>query len=157
MPKSTLQYVLLGLIPYTQANLKLAFQPGKFFADLEKIDRIKRTNARNAYYRALKDGLFELDASNAPRLTEAGLRKVELFIAKKISRQGKLMIIFDIPETEAWKRQRLRLLLKELHFEQVQKSVWQSEYDYRETLIAEVKRHKLGKHVQIYESARLFP
>lgn len=67
------------------------------------------------------------------------------------------MVIFDIPESSAAIRQRLRDLLKELEFKQIQKSVWSTEFDHRETLVEAIAELKAGKYVQIYEAAKLFP
>ena len=61
------------------------------------------------------------------------------------------MVIFDIPEVNKYKRQQLRLLLKQLEFKQVQKSVWVSQKDSREYLNAEIKRLNLNKDVLLFE------
>ncbi len=50
---------------------------------------------------------------------------------------------------------RVRFLLRELRFTQVQKSVWQSEYDVLEYLVPELRRHNLQEYVQLYESAQV--
>lgn len=155
LPESTLQYLLLALVPYSRPNLKLVFKPSLFFQDLDKIEKIKMANAKNAYYRAIRIGLIEIDESGIPRLTSKGRLKVQPFIAEKLSKNANLMIIFDIPEEESWKRRYLRLLLKELRFRQVQKSVWLSEYDHRELLVAEVEQNCLQDYVKMYEAACL--
>lgn len=148
-------YVLQALIPYTQANLKLSFKPNVFFNDLEKIAATKRRTLQNAYYRAQSTGLIALDSSDVPRLTEKGQREVRRYNARHLGPHGRLMVIFDIPETEKWKRQRLRRLLKELNFTLVQKSVWVSEYDHRELLMAEREQSNLQDCMQIFEAVRL--
>jgi DNA-binding transcriptional regulator PaaX len=155
LPKTTLEYLLIALIPYSRPNLKLVFTPRHFFTDLEKIRKVKRANARNAYYRSLKKGLIEIGPDNLPRLTLKGRQKIQPFVAKKLGRNAKLMVIFDIPESEAWKRRHLRLLLKELRFQQMQKSVWMSDYDHREILRSEIKEYHLEDYVQIYEAAAI--
>jgi CRISPR-associated endonuclease Cas2 len=157
LPKTTLEYLLLALVPYTEPNLKLAFRPSMFFNDLEKIARINKRTLQSAYTRAQKAGLIEFDEQRIPRLTTKGARRVQRFSAKHLGKHARLMVIFDIPEDESWKRQRLRRLLRELDFQQIQKSVWASEYDHRELLLAEVKEYRLESYIQIYESARIYP
>jgi len=67
------------------------------------------------------------------------------------------MLVFDIPEDERHKRDRLRLLLRELSFEQVQKSVWTSENDHRDYIRAEIHDFGLDEYVQLYESRLIKP
>ena len=153
---SALRYILEGLIPYTEANLKLAFHPNQFFNELEKKSFRKPQTLRNAYYKAQKNGLIKVDKiAKTPRITEKGMTKLQPYKAKKLQKDVQLMIIFDIPEVEKDKRQRLRLLLKQLLFKQVQKSVWVSNRDSRRYIKAEVRREMLQEHVEIYEVHRL--
>ena len=151
--KSTTHYILSALIPYTEVNLKLSFKPSLFFNDLEKLGQLKavRKSLQSSYYKAIKNGLIVLDESGVPRLTDKGLRKTKPFTAKKM-KQARLMIVFDIPESERRKRDRLRLLLRELSFKQIQKSVWMSEYDHREYIQAEIQDFGLEDYVQLFES-----
>ena len=48
-------------------------------------------------------------------------------------------------------------MLKEWNFRQVQKSVWESDMDYEEPLIDVIAELKLGRYVEIFEGARIFP
>jgi CRISPR-associated endonuclease Cas2 len=155
LPKSSLEYVLLALVPYTEPNLKLVFLPSRFFDDLEKISRAKRRTLQDAYYRAQREGLVNNDGKSSPSLTGKGQRRVAKFNARHLGKEARLMVIFDIPEREAWKRRRLRALLRELKFQQIQKSVWASEYDYRKELQLEVTDTGLANFVQIYEAVRI--
>jgi DNA-binding transcriptional regulator PaaX len=150
---STIHYILAALIPYTEPNLKLAFKPSVFFNDLEKLDRLKnrRKAFRSAYYRSIQQKLVEIDGDGVPRLTRKGRLTIQRFKPQKLKR-AQLMIVFDIPEVERRKRQHLRLLLRELAFTQVQKSVWTSVYDHREYLKAEIKDNSLEKYVEIFET-----
>lgn len=150
---SATHYILAGLIPYTESNIKLSFKPSEFFNDLDKLDNVKasRKVLQNAYYRAIKRGLVVFDEVGIPRLTPKAIRKIKPFKPKKL-KSSKLMIIFDIPEAEKYKRNHLRTLLKELSFKQVQKSVWMSEYDTREYLHMEIKQYGLHPYVQIFEA-----
>ncbi len=62
------------------------------------------------------------------------------------------MVIFDIQETDRHKRRQLRTLLRQLEFEQIQKSVWSTSLDSRVYLIAEINRLGLKNEVKIFES-----
>ena len=70
--RSTTHYILSGLVPYTEANIKLAFKPSAFFNDLERLDQEKRSagTLRVSYYRAVKQGLVCLDDVGMPQLTK---------------------------------------------------------------------------------------
>lgn len=154
--KSTTHYILSGLIPYTEANIKLSFKPNLFFNDLEKLDRIKinKKAIKNSYYRAIKNGLIEFDNHKMPHLSEKGRLKLELYEPKKIA-NGLLMIIFDIPESEKAKRQQLRTILRQLRFNQVQKSVYVSRYESRNYLKAELKKYRINEYVKVFEAEPL--
>lgn len=155
--RSTTHYVLSSLIPYTEANVKLSFKPTAFFNDLEKIDAYKARygTLRNSYYQAIKKGLVEVDKSGTPCLTEKGLAQLQRYEPKQLTGAASVLVIFDIPEQERRARQKLRTLLRELRFIQVQKSVWQTEYDVLEYLVPELKMQHLHQYVQVYESARI--
>jgi CRISPR-associated endonuclease Cas2 len=160
LPDSALKYVLEGLIPYTDANLKLSFSPNTFFNDLENIGRQKRRNYRrqtfrNYFYRAKKQGLIVVDQNGIPRLTEKGRQKIRPYKPQKLGSSAYLLVAFDIPEEERTKRNHLRLLLKELEFTKVQRSLWASKYDHRNYLEEEIKAHELRDHVQVYECIRI--
>ena len=133
-PRSALEYVLLALIPYTKANFKLAYKPNQFFNDLELASRYKRKTLQNALSHAKNKGLISVTFDGI-ELTAAGRKKVKRFTGVKLKHNVYLMVIFDIPELMAGRRQKLRLLLRELQFHQTQKSVWISNFDYRDVLI----------------------
>ncbi len=156
--KSTTHYILSGLIPYTEANLKLSFKPNLFFDDLERLSQLKasRKSLQSSYYKAIKHGLIKIDESGIPRLTAKGIRKTKPFTAKKL-KGAVLMIVFDIPEAQRHKRDRLRLLLRELSFRQIQKSVWICEDDHRHYVQAEIKDFGLEGCVQLFESRSITP
>lgn len=67
------------------------------------------------------------------------------------------MVIFDIPEEQSAKRRQFRNLLKSWQFQQVQKSVWTSDYNYKILLVEAIETLGLGRYVQTYECLRLFP
>lgn len=153
LPKSATLYVLKALIPYSRANLKLNFKPGLFYRDLEKVSRYNRRTIQNAFYLAKKKNLVNVNRTGPPSLTKKGLLLVKIYEPKLLGNKARLMIAFDIPEKEKWKRQHLRLLLKQLCFEQVQRSVWITKYDFRQHLTEEINQLDLQDHVRLFEVA----
>lgn len=154
--QSALTHVLKALIPYTRENLALSFSPNKFFNDLEKSSGYNRNTLRNAYWRAEKRNYFK-KVRDTPELTDAGLDYIADYEPKYLGSGARLIIIFDIPETQRKARQQLRELIKSWGFVQIQKSVWSTELDYRELLVETVAELKLAGCVEIFEGVRLFP
>lgn len=154
--KSHAHYILLALLPYTEANIKLSFKPSEFFDDLEKLDKLKtnKSSLKTTYYRLIKRGLVKLDDSGTPRLTRKGINQVKPYKAKKLQGSS-LMVIFDIPEQQRHKRRRFRTLLKELYFNQIQRGVWESRYDHRDYLRTEIDDMQLQEYVKVYESSQI--
>lgn len=155
--KTALHYILESMIPFTEANLKLTFSPHRFFNDLESIERQKYRHAtlRSAYYKARQEGLIVFDKQGIPRLTDKGRSHITPYIPQTLPNGAQLIVAFDIPESDRAKRNRLRTLLKELKFTQVQKSLWVSDKDYREYLHAEIETSNLQDQVRVYEALRL--
>lgn len=151
--KSALAYILIALIPYSRPNLKLVFFPNKFFDDLEKISKYKKSTLKKTYYRAHKSNLIKID-SGKPALSKKGKTLVKIYQPTKL-KNAQLMVVFDIPETKRHKRRVLRTLLRELYFEQIQKSVWVTKYDFVEYLKSEISANDLEDCVIIYEVSRL--
>lgn len=152
---STTKYVLKALLPYSKQNLKLVFKPGEFFRELESVSKLNRNTVRSAYRRAISSGLIELDDQNIPRLTDKGRALTKPYKPSILGPNAKLLVMFDIPEDERAKRNHLRALLKELSFKKVQQSVWISNYDHRQYLLAELEEYKLSQYVVVYEAAQL--
>lgn len=152
----TIEYILLGLVPYTVPNLKLSFTPSKFFYELEKISNSNEKTLRSTLSRAQKQGFVE-KINGIPVLTRKGLSRIQPYQTKKLNKKSLLMIIFDIPEENKEQRRKLRNYLKYLHFQQVQKSVWVSDMDYRDALKEVIIELDLDSHVQLFESAKLYP
>ncbi len=152
---SAMVFVLKGLIPYTRENLLLSFNPSRFFRELEKTSHYSGQTLKHAYWRAKHGGY--ISGSDIPRLTERGLSFVKPYTAKKLAKHSKLMVIFDVPEDLSAARRRFREVLREWQFEQVQKSVWTSNLDYKDLLEDLVDELGLNEHVEIYESHRLYP
>ena len=156
-PKSALVFVLKGLMPYTRENMMLSFKPNQFFNELEKISYYKRRALEEAARRAREKGLIEETRNQQLRLTALGRRRVLPYVTQKLTNNGKLMLIFDIPEDRAIERQRLRRLLRKWRFTQTQKSVWTTEYDFTEAIKDVVAELGLEGCVELYECALLYP
>ncbi len=157
LPDTAMRYVLESMIPYTRANIALAFRPNTFFNDLERIDR-KREYSRNtlrvAYYRAKRERLIAFDELGRVELTEAGVARLRPWEPKKLI-GSHVMVIFDIPETQRSKRNQLRMLLRELKFIQIQKSVWRSNLDCAPIIASASRKLKIENFVQVYECAQI--
>lgn len=148
--KSTTHYVIASLIPYTEPNLKLVFKPTEYFKEISKINKSSESAVRSAYYRAIKQNLVSIDENGDVRLTPKGRRYILPYVSKKLE-NAQIMVIFDIPEIDRWKRSKLRLLLKEFSFVQVQKSVWVTSLDCREFVKAGIEELNFMEEVKIYE------
>ena len=134
----------------------LSFKPNQFFNELEKISGYKRKTLEESFRRARKQGLVEMEARTA-RLTVLGQKTVAPYVAKKFKDDGKMMIVFDVPETKASERAQLRWLLHKWQFKQVQKSVWITNYDHTKTVKEAVKELGLGGCVRLYECSLIYP
>lgn len=153
MPPSALSYVIEAIIPFTDANMKLAFKPHVFFNHLDQLSdgRYSHATIRKAYYEAKRKALISIDETGQPQLSEKAKQSIKPFAPKKL--QGAcLMVIFDIPENERYKRQWFRSLLREMRFTQLQQSVWVSEYESREILSAGILEKQLEKYVRVFEA-----
>lgn len=152
-PSEATKYVLKAFLPYSEANLYLSFKPSLFFQELEKKSGQKRRSLESAYYRLVKKGLIKIDENNIPRLTDHGKREAKIYKPTRLKFGAHLMVIFDIPEEQRQKRRRLRILLRELSFKQIQQSVWETQYDHREYLRSEIAEMELQDYVRVYETA----
>lgn len=150
-----LVYVLRGFLPFTHENLLLSFKPARFFAEMEKTSGYSSSTLKTTYYRAKRDGL--LDSDVIPKLTEKGLQRLRPYEAKHLRNNGKLLVIFDVPEDRARARRAFRNLLRSLGFVMIQKSVWVTGYDHREIILETIKALDLGGYVELHESVRLHP
>jgi hypothetical protein len=145
-------FVLKSLIPYSNENFMLAFKPHLFFAELEKISYYKRRSLENALRLAERQKLIERQA-NVVRLTEAGKSVIRPFVAQQLPNGARLMVIFDIPEDKAVIRNRFRRSLQAWHFDQIQKSVWVTVYDHRQSVKELATELDISENVQLYECA----
>lgn len=150
---SALVYVLKALLPYSRENLALSFKPKLFFTDLERISGYSQASIETTYYRAKKLGF--ISNTPKPKLTELGEKKVKPFVAKKLTGNAKLMVIFDIPNDQNRLRREFRTILKSLGFKQVQKSVWMTKLDHKKTIKTAVAEMNLGRYIEVFEAARI--
>lgn len=148
-----LLYVLRGLLPYTQENLLLSYKPKRFFAELEKVSGYKQSTLRNACARAKQRGYISGDT--IPQLTDAGLKKLQPYIPRQLPSGAQLLVMYDVPVYMEAERRALIRLLKSLQFDMVQKSVWITSYDHRDTLRDAAKALGLGDCIVLYECARV--
>lgn len=158
--KSVRMYILKSLIPYTDPNLKLVYNPNRFFNELEKLSKekngriISKTTFKSTYYRAKKAGYIENDSSGNIFLTDKASREMKLYSPVKL-KNARVLVVYDIEEKDKQKRYVLRQILRILKFKLIQKSVWESEYDAIDILKSEVKRLGLQNQVIIYEAEKI--
>ena len=145
--------ILKALIPYTNQNLRLTYNPSEFFNELERASGFSRRTLVQSFARAKKQHL--INNSDTPGLTIKGRQHVQPFIARELRGGGQLMVIFDIPEDFGQQRRQFRTLLKYLGFSQVQRSVWVSPNDHAQVVKEAVDELQLGGWVQVYEAARI--
>lgn len=152
LPNSTLAYILKGLVPYTAANTKLVFKPRLFFRDLEQISNRKKRTLQNVYYRAHKAGYLFYGEDRTPRLAARGHKAMAHINVRKMDGTHQLLVVFDIPESKANARRRLRYVLRISGFEQVQKSVWSSSFDHKAQLREYARHMNIDEHVKFYKA-----
>lgn len=152
--KTILQTVLLALVPYTKENAQLTFRPNQFFNELERISQHHHYQLKRAYMTGLKTGLIS-ESESRILLTESGIQKIKPYVATRLVGNVSLMVVFDIPEQQKRKRQKFRNLLRQLAFQPVQKSVWQTELDFRDEIRAAVEELDIQPYVLTYECIKI--
>lgn len=152
--QSAIAYILKALIPYSSQSIMLGFKPNQFFNELEKISRYNRRALEEAARRAERRGLIQQNKEKYLQLTELGKRQALPFIAKKLT-DSQMMVIFDIPEDGP--RRQFRQLLRSWDFMLVQKSVWISKYDHRESVATAIDTLNLEGFVRVYECSPMPP
>ncbi|MEK7516361.1 MAG: hypothetical protein AAB562_02075 [Patescibacteria group bacterium] len=87
------------------------------------------------------------------RLTEKGYRKmlqIQLRSSRRKCVEGVCLVSFDIPESQKAVRDAFRGLLRECGFQKLHHSVWFTENDVSEPLLAFVKMNKLTSWVHVF-------
>lgn len=150
----TLSYVLESLIPFTEANMNLAFRPHAFFNELDRRGKISSHSARNAYYRAKSNGLIIFDGKELV-LSARAWHIIGKHTPATLPPDQCLMVIFDIPEEYRQKRRQLRSLLRELRFRQEQRSVWTSANDHREIVLRLINELQITQYTKVFLGQKL--
>ena len=147
---TALAYVIKGLVPYTQPNLKLVYKPAVFFRELSILSGKSESSLRNALTRAKHENLIEIDESGIVLKRKAN-RLIDRFRQLEATplRSGHLLVLFDIPQTHDRQRRIFVQELRALRFENVQKSVWSNDHDHRGLLMDIIAELKIGKFVAI--------
>lgn len=155
-PKTVVAHVLLGLIPYTEENFALTFHPNRFFNELEKLHGLSHSQTKRAFCHAQRKGYIDT-TGDRPVLLQQGQAIVAPYRAQWLGEHARLLVIFDIPEQRSASRTRFRRLLLRLGFVQVQRSVWSTDMDYRQIMLAAIKELDIESYTELHESIRLFP
>ena len=114
-------------------------------------DYLKR---RNYFIEEKSNGVTKIIITEKGKMKILKIKNGE-FNAKKLPSEKSLIVFFDVPEKLRKHRTFLRLMLKQLNFERVQKSVWQSPYDSLKQLKEIINELSLNKFVQIIEAKRI--
>lgn len=147
--RSAMSYVIEGLIPFTDANLKLAFSPSAFFRELAATSDNEADRLRRAYYRAKKSGIVRyLDGHFA--IDQRYLDKMRRQTRTPLPDGQTMLVMYDIPEKFEYKRRQLRSLLRELGFAQIQKSAWQTSNNCFEPVLALISTLGIAPYVQVF-------
>lgn len=147
--RTALSYVIEAIIPFTDANLKLTFIPSAFFRELGETTDNDSERLRRAYYRAKKSGIVRyIDGHFA--IDPNYLEKLRRELPEALPGGQSMLVIYDIPEKFEYKRRELRTLLRQLGFEQIQKSVWQTKSNHFRPVLALIGKLKLAPYVQVF-------
>jgi DNA-binding transcriptional regulator PaaX len=153
---TVLKELLLALLPFSENNLLLTYKPHKFFSELEQKTAASRNTLAATMSRAKKNNLLKIDEEGIPKLTWRGKKKIKVALGTPLKKQ-RLIVVFDIPESEAASRRELRGYLISQKFKYIQKSVWASSLDVTDELIEVIAELRLGKYVQILLAETVYP
>ncbi|MFA5051389.1 MAG: hypothetical protein WC499_04755 [Patescibacteria group bacterium] len=122
----------------------------------ELMDDWDGKNIKKAIKHLIHSGLLKKTEKNEYFLTAKGISKLlELKIKKKIETKQKIknkyfVLIFDIPEKTRFRRDLFRRHLKELGFEQIQQSVWITQYNVLEEIKALIEIFGLNRYIKFF-------
>ncbi len=151
---SSLVYILMALVPYSEQNLLLSYSPSRFFTGLQHTSGRNQKSLKDAYRRGVRAGY--INSLDSPLLTLKGRLAVQPYSsAQKLKNNKCLIIVFDIPESLSQARRQLRRALQQLGFVQVQKSVWTSEYNHRSILLNLIEDANLKDYVELFEASKI--
>lgn len=146
---SILSYILLGLVPYTRPNMLLTFRPNQFFHELELTSGISQLKLKAAY-RYAQSNHFISRVDNRVSLSLKARQRIQSHTARQLGNGWRLMVAFDIPESEAVKRRKLRELLRLLEFTKFQQSLWISSMDHRKIIMESIIDLGISRYVQLF-------
>lgn len=61
-----------------------------------------------------------------------------------------IMVMYDVPEAKKQDRELLRSILKSLHFQSFQKSIWVCSYDFYDQLKDRIRVYSLDSYVKVF-------
>ena len=149
--RTVLKTVLKAFIPHSRENTMLAFKPGQFFNHLDYIEKVSganRATISSTISRAKRAGLLKTDDRGNLQTTWRGKLKVPSLPNRKI--RNHMVIIFDIPEHSRNKRDLFRRYLQSTGAEQVQKSVWKTQYDIYNDVLSAIKDLEIVDYVSLF-------
>jgi len=125
--------------------------------------RYRRRNYANLLWRRLKTGEIERIIKNDQpylRLTSVGKEKIKrdfplLVIKQKRWDKKWRLVLYDIAEISRYKRDILRMKLRELKFGMFQRSVWMTPFDFARDFKEFIEAKKLEDYVYILEAPAL--
>lgn len=123
-------------------------------------ERVEKIRIQKLLYYLKEDGLIE-NKKSFLKLTKAGYEKfakLKTFFLRKrvtdnqqsITKDYLKICIFDIPETKRGKRESVRVWLKALNYEMIQKSVWIGEGAIPQEFIDSIRDWKLIPYIKIF-------
>ncbi len=147
---SALAYLIGGLIPYTEPNLKLVFKPSQFFRELSQKSGLAESTLKNALVQAKRENLLSQNESrfNFSKETKRLINRFEKLEATPL-RSGYMLVLFDIPQSHDTERRLFVRELKSLRFKQIQKSVWANDHDNRDIVLDIIAELKIGRFVAV--------
>ncbi len=133
-------------------------------------ERRQRRRFSSMFYRLKNDGLIEeklKDSALCVTVTQKGRRYFEMLKKRRANalpdtaynepgrKDGKFaIVVFDIPERERRKRAWLRLALKNIGFNLIQKSVWAGKVSIPREFLDDLKELQLIEYVEIFEISK---
>ncbi|KKQ55085.1 MAG: hypothetical protein US74_C0042G0006 [Parcubacteria group bacterium GW2011_GWA2_38_13] len=120
-------------------------------------DRKKRSKFNNVFFYLKKNGFLKTRQINnktcyflTPKGDIRSFRvKASLIKKKKLPQRQSVLVFFDIPEKLRSTRGIFRILLKDLGFEMLQKSIWISSYDVIDDVKIIIKKIKIDAFTHI--------
>ena len=136
------------------------------------LDQKERERTTRSYYECIRclerDGLILKSKENKKRyltITKEGLRILKesqisgsrstITGYEKRKTQKNILVIFDIPEYLRKKRGWFRVVLEELEFHLVQKSVWIGKSIIPRDLVDDLKEMKILKYIHFFEVEKM--